>query len=531
MTKAWNGKLNRASIVAIVVVCLPIAIFLLRVGWMDHGRYAVYDDAFISFRYARNLAGGNGLVFNPGERVEGYTNFLWTVMLAGAIRSGVDPIVAAKVLGILCGVLLLLVTWKLAGTLFPKGGPWLVAPALILSLTASLPRFALSGLEVLMFALWLCLALWLELAAPEPWAGILAAVSLALAALTRPEGLPIFFVIVAACSIERVWRGEKPAPVIRGVVIRLIAFGVIFLPYFAWRYGYYGYPFPNTFYDKAGGLNIAALGRGLLYLRNELLLINLPLCLWGVCVLRSIKQRGVPTILAALIAYLLYLVAIGGDDWAVFGPRFLVVIFPWMAVLGLVGLTGFSPRRRLVQATFAAAVLILVGGLSLFEAAAYRTVMDTMNRGWWSAAEWLSGNASKQDLVAVGAAGIIPYHTGLPTLDMYGLNDLHIAHLTVARLGSGLAGHEKFDPVYILEKRPEYIATWINPEGQPISAGLEQIPDRLKDEYALVAVFLMRAPAPGEPTWLDVSTTAYTEDNFGDGYIFGVFQRRTTKNS
>ena len=40
------------------------------------------DDAFISFRYAENLANGQGLVFNPGERVEGYSNPLWTVLFA-----------------------------------------------------------------------------------------------------------------------------------------------------------------------------------------------------------------------------------------------------------------------------------------------------------------------------------------------------------------------------------------------------------------------------------------------------------------
>ena len=43
----------------------------------------VVDDALISFRYAVNLVEGRGLVFNPGERVEGYTNFLWTIVLAG----------------------------------------------------------------------------------------------------------------------------------------------------------------------------------------------------------------------------------------------------------------------------------------------------------------------------------------------------------------------------------------------------------------------------------------------------------------
>ncbi|MCX7878834.1 MAG: hypothetical protein N2510_09400, partial [Ignavibacteria bacterium] len=40
------------------------------------------DDAYISYRYGRNLMEGNGLVYNPGEKVEGYTNFLWTIITA-----------------------------------------------------------------------------------------------------------------------------------------------------------------------------------------------------------------------------------------------------------------------------------------------------------------------------------------------------------------------------------------------------------------------------------------------------------------
>ena len=58
------------------------------------------DDVFISVRYARNLVDGHGLVYNVGERVEGYTNLLWTLLLAGALRLGVPPEVSAPVLGI-----------------------------------------------------------------------------------------------------------------------------------------------------------------------------------------------------------------------------------------------------------------------------------------------------------------------------------------------------------------------------------------------------------------------------------------------
>ena len=66
--------------------------------WVD-------DDAFISFRYARNLAEGNGLVFNTGERVEGYSNFLWTVVMAGCHKLGFDLPSAARLLGALFSIL------------------------------------------------------------------------------------------------------------------------------------------------------------------------------------------------------------------------------------------------------------------------------------------------------------------------------------------------------------------------------------------------------------------------------------------
>ena len=61
--------------------------------------FGLVDDAYISLRYAANWAGGRGLVFNPGERVEGYTNFLWVLIEAAAIRLGADPEAALTVAG------------------------------------------------------------------------------------------------------------------------------------------------------------------------------------------------------------------------------------------------------------------------------------------------------------------------------------------------------------------------------------------------------------------------------------------------
>src|SRR5207302_9617699 len=64
----------------------------------------VTDDAFISFVYSRNLAEHGQLVFNLGERVEGYTNFLWTVLLAGLMKLGWRPESASIACGVGCAI-------------------------------------------------------------------------------------------------------------------------------------------------------------------------------------------------------------------------------------------------------------------------------------------------------------------------------------------------------------------------------------------------------------------------------------------
>ena len=174
--------------------------FLVRVRFMDDGRYVLYDDAFISFRYARNLAGGEGLVFNPGERVEGYTNMLWTCLLAGAMALGGDPILAAKVLGVVSGVIVLALSALLTHRLSPGGGLWVTVPGLLLSATASLPRHALSGMETVSFSACLLLALWIEAGSDTLRNRFLAGLALGLATLTRPEGL-LFFACLSMGSI------------------------------------------------------------------------------------------------------------------------------------------------------------------------------------------------------------------------------------------------------------------------------------------------------------------------------------------
>ena len=85
----------------------------LAVGGGSYG-LCTQDDAYISFRYADNLVNGHGLVFNPGERVEGITNLLWTVLFVPVLAAGLDPAPVSK-MGMVASMPWMIATWRSSG--------------------------------------------------------------------------------------------------------------------------------------------------------------------------------------------------------------------------------------------------------------------------------------------------------------------------------------------------------------------------------------------------------------------------------
>jgi hypothetical protein len=224
----------------------------------------VCDDSFISLRYAENLVAGHGLVYNPGERVEGYTNLLWTLLLAALLRAGVDPIRAAELPGIaawagLVGVLAR-ESWR------RSRGPGRAFLPLAAGLTLVCDDFqvwATGGLETSLFGL---LAVAGLLATRErggdparPW---LAGTLLALAVLTRPDGLLFAAAGVASWWIPR----DRCAPAVRrraalATGLPVAAVLAVLVP---WKLAYYGELLPTAFYSKSA--TRPYVGQGLLYL-------------------------------------------------------------------------------------------------------------------------------------------------------------------------------------------------------------------------------------------------------------------------
>jgi hypothetical protein len=78
----------------------------------------------------------------------------------------------------------------------------------------------------------------------------------------------------------------------------------------------------------------------------------------------------------------------------------------------------------------------------------------------------------------------------------------------------------------VIAREPEYIASWLDPTGSPLSAGLAQETNRLLEQYELAAVFLMGPPASDRPVWVDLSGEKFSESLNDRGYIYGIFRRR-----
>jgi len=515
----------------------------------------IQEDTFISFRYARNLVDGHGLLFNPGELpVEGYTNFLWTVMIAGAMKLGLDPVSFVRFMGMGLSLILVVAVFFLARREFRlsaeqtkrsmsspadavSSSHWLQWPAGllaagVLAVSPSVAAESVQGLETICFTLLVTLAVGWQAearrreAAREPGASqgyFGGAFLLGLAALTRPEGVLVAGLVTLAGIA---WRRQRGGPWLTVLEFTSgLFFVAIFLPYWFWRFSYYGYPFPNTFYAKTGGGLEAAL-RGMRYLGSFLAanpgLTLLTLLAVGAGLIRLGWQTGrswrIPSrvlnsgddappvqplsalnalALTIVLGYGSYVVAVGGDFKSTF--RFVMPFLPlWVIVLDGFWLRFFRQepsgqaragfRRWLRPATYWTLLfLVIFGGLvSLPETVEWSRARAIELFYRTSLGQHLAEFAPPGAVLAIHSAGIIPYYSGLRTIDMWGLNDLHIAHLEMPKMGQGTAGHEKNDIGYVFSRRPHYFV----PEGFFVT--LQPVRDVAAVSFSGTAVTLLQ---------------------------------------
>jgi hypothetical protein len=447
----------------------------------------ILDDAFISFRYARNFVEGYGLTFNPGgEVVEGYTNFLWTLIMSGVLALGFEPVLAAQVLCSGLALVALLLVYRLAEAWW-EGAWWALLPAVLLVLNPSFLLYSMrgSGMETALVTVLALAALWLLWRAQSWQSGLLAGLGCALVVLTRPDGA-LVPLAGGLWLLGQALRREQRRAALWALAGLVGGFVLLYGPYYAWRLSYYGYLLPNTFYAKTGATEAQVL-RGAAYTYDFFAALGLRslLVLLGLSLLGLLRgwvgppTNNGPAPLLWLFGLLTaaYVTLVGGDHFPL--GRFFVPLVPPLVLLITHGAVQAAELAALARARWsgwrrwsgalpgalAALALLLFVWFNLAPLprldsrdpagriwGEHRVTLKNREMGWW-----FYFNTPPNTVIATGIAGALPYYAQRHVIDTLGLNDVYIAHLPVASIGQGIAGAEKTDTTYVLDQKPDYI--------------------------------------------------------------------------
>ena len=438
----------------------------------------VCDDAFIALRQAQNLALHGAPVYNLGERVEAATSPLWAALLALGLLLRIPPVPLLQGASLAGGVLLVFATWHLVRRVLPER---LFAQAFALAALVSaapVAAWSIGGLETALAAAAITSALaQVDVVdrSPSPRAATLLGATLGLGALVRLEVL--LLTVLVLLFLRR----------IDGRLLRRVAW-LAFAPialFTVFRVAYYGLPLPHTFYAKTAGSAGSRVKHGFGYgyfCIGELgFFLSLLLVASPFLVARS---AALWTARAFVPLYVAYVIEIGGDFLDLY--RFFVPLFPMLFVTFTAAAARAFDRYsasnavRLVVGVLAfvphASRQLSLGARALAVQDPSRAKLGIEPIGWtkraaveWSlVGAWLKGAALPGDTLATGAAGAMPFFSGLPNFDLLGL-----AAPEVARAGKRLGirpGHARYatweqirahNPAFLyIEWRPNERVGW-----------------------------------------------------------------------
>ncbi len=451
-----------AAIVAAVQV-LWSAVFIIRSSVVVEGKryFCLLDDAMISLRYAANWAAGHGLVWNPGERIEGYTNFLWTLVMGLCHHLG-RP---AEQMSLVIQLLGIPVLWAgLAATVaLARACRLLPTPAacavILCGLCYNLCFFTLAGMETgAAMALVtgglagcvLCIRRRRGALGPLLWFGPVL--------LMRPDVLPLLLWSYAVTLVS-LRRGQLRLTAGLAIVAIMVAAHTL------WRHDYYGEWAPNTYYLKAVGWPLSArIWPGLKHAFWTLLTFGAPLvlALAGQPWRRREWRFFLP--LSCFFVALAYQTYVGGDVWPLsrfvlptVGGLFVVSAYGAHRVLAALGVRD-GPSAVQKRIGVAVAAVILMNAVNFpYVLHLKRPQTFGQARRQIRYVHAVDRIAKPEATVVVAFAGTFPYFSKRKCIDHWGKCEAHIARLP-ADPECSLAGHVKHDLGYLIERyKPDII--------------------------------------------------------------------------
>lgn len=456
---------GRPHLVESLLLGLAVLVFvaLARYHWQH-----VADDAFIAFRYVRNVLAGQGPVWNPGEAVEGFSSPLWLglLVLGGAV--GLPLPAWAGGLGLLFTALSLFFVHRSTFALSQSriaAALACVAAALIYPIS----YWAGAGLETALFTAVVTAAV-LALLGGSPRRCALVAACLGVA---RPEGPLLVPALMGA------------AVLVHGrVVMRPRQVALAFLPMLVWflfRQVFYRDWFPNPYYAKATGALLQRLEAGLLY---SLWAVAFGLVTAAGAWLAGALDRKTRAALA-FVGFAVVVVIVEGGDW-MWHSRLLAPLLPALVAIAAGSVARSREQRRwvallacvLAWSAFAPKASLVADALAGGRLPSSSFQEGTLAQASATAARFIADHYPKNAVVAVNHAGALPYALPNPAIDMTGLCDWHIAH---EREGGV---HHKFDAAYVMARRPALVV--LNSATKPGTNGVWYHPGYWEGETALV---------------------------------------------
>jgi arabinofuranosyltransferase len=459
------------------------AVFIWQTSYVsiDGRRYfGLFDDAMISMRYAWNLVHGSGLLWNPGERVEGYSNLLMTLImsLASLFFNKSAAVLAVQIAGI---PTVLGAAW-LARDLAIRAARGLKAPSLAGTLTFAcvllyfpMSYWTLLGMETGLLTVLVLTAAhfglrWLEAGRRLDLSRM--AIAAGLAFLTRNDSI-ILVTILFGFLVSLSWLRNRDLAMLRQVAGAAMIVGLFIAAQTVFRYAYYGELLPNTYVLKLTNypLNIRLIDGTHFVLRflgqTWPLFVLAASSLWH-------GWRPIRLLMAALVlAVLGYQVYAGGDPWDTW--RMLAPGMPLLFALAVIGAAELAPRLALRlgasrQTGTAAAVLLLIALIvadrPFLSDMAVRgpTSAAIANRTNTNAAIAITALTRPEASVGVIWAGTLPYYADRYAIDFLGKSDPYVARLNADVSGSSgwgnqisIPGHNKYDLEYsIVQRQPTY---------------------------------------------------------------------------
>lgn len=476
-----HRDLGKLILIGFVLTMVIVAIDLLF--------YAeTLEDAFITFRYSQHLAEGYGFgAWNTnGERIEGYSNFLWMIMLAGGRKLGLSIETFAKTLGIISHIatsLLFLffpyfrkVDLAKPDALLNGHQDIFILASLISALYLPLSWYASSGMETLTFVLLVTLCL----LGPVLVSGALLPAMIGVAlVLLRPEGL----LFAVACYGFHFWYRKKAQQPVKPIIVALFSVAITLMLLTLFRLQVFGEFLPNTYYAKVSAETNFHIYFGTVYLKDwikvhawwfPILIAAACFIAWSLWKSGFDRNRAPLFVLLFMGVYLLYVIRIGGDNYSAFPYwRHILHLWPFLVLLLATGMVVAIPtltrnvwliRYVLLAGTLLAInynILHIEGQLMLNEVRRgmknYPTLANAPHNFYFT---WLDQIADSNTVIASSMAGELPFVVDAVHIDLLGLNDYYIARY----------GHfdphgpvdSKTDMDIVLRRRPDIIEGYIS---------------------------------------------------------------------